>query len=522
VLTTFFVAAVPVEVPDGNDPLNKRDIVLVTEWYHLPAMHGPTLRHAAVDSPFRFVTPDQLGAGLITRAFKNMGIHQLKLGTKTMAFRMAIIRYLTEQHSGQFHMFYLSWTACAFAYALLILICIAAPNERMKEGTGHVMDKSALEGTYTSRLCKQIKLLAMVGGYAGKSVPYDAFKWQQHFVQGRQLVTWEYMRATWPAEFEKIVDGLLPGMLGLLQQVEQRGLHELSREESRVSAHVFSTLFFMAAFLQLSAWKLYEYPDSPIYMNIPLFREDWFKAFHLEQYCPKVRGLQHMAEAVSEHILNPNNSHDNVVIRARQQLGIPFGRSCTTAQSTSILTRAYSLAKGEAVSDADLPMESLAASASAPAPLSCAGAHRVALPSADTLRCWWHVWQEGDRGYQPLCDYYSQTKPKVGRPEFLNRTKDPQKVWRRQHMLWELEKQIGQGHQTKKENADKVIKRWDALIATEACGIRWSVAKLAQCFRALATTQLEMLVTDPACKVDEPEKCKANVAREAFVKAFVQ
>ncbi|KAL0029802.1 hypothetical protein WJX77_000837 [Trebouxia sp. C0004] len=64
-------------------------------------------------------------------------------------------------------------------------------------------------------------------------VPFDDFKWQQQFVQGRQLITWEYMRATWPAEFKKIVDGLLPGMLQLLQQVEQRGQHELSTEESR-------------------------------------------------------------------------------------------------------------------------------------------------------------------------------------------------------------------------------------------------------------------------------------------------
>jgi len=393
------------------------------------------------------------------------------------------------------------------------------PNERTKEGTGHIVDKSALEGTYTARVCRQIKLLLMAGGYAGDSVPYDAFKWQQQFVQGRQLVTWEYMRSTWPAEFEKIVNGLLPGMLGLLQQVEERGLHELSREEAQVSAHVYSTLFFTAAFLQLSAWKLYEYSNSPVYMEIPLFREEWFKTFHLEQYCPKVRGLQQMAEVVSEYVLDPNHSNDNVLIRARTQLEIPRG-PCTTEQSTRVLMCAYSLAKGEPLSDADLAVKPEAAPA--PAPLPCAGAHVVALPSDDSLRCWWHVWQEGHRGYQPLCNYFSQTKPKVGKPKFLNPTKDPQKVGRRQHMMWELERQIGQGHQTKEENADKVIKRWDALIATKACGIKWSEAKLAQCFKALAETQLEMLVTDPACRVDEPEKCKANVARAAFVQAFVQ
>ena len=110
----------------------------------------------------------------------------------------------------------------------------------------------------------------------------------------------------------------------------------------------------------------------------------------------------------------------------------------------------------------------------------------------------------------------------MDKPKFLTPTKDPQKVGRRLYMLWELKKQIGQGHQSKEDNAVKVIKRWDALIANKACGIKWSVAELAQCLKALAKTQLEMLVTDPACRVNEPEKCKANVARAAFVQAFVR
>ncbi len=168
-----------------------------------------------------------------------------------------------------------------------------------------------------------------------------------------------------------------------------------------------------------------------------------------------------------------------------------------------ILMCAYTLATGEAVSDTEAvrELEATAPSAPAPAPLPCPGAHKVSLPTAETLSCWWHAWQKGDRGYQPLCNYFSLTRPKVGKAEFLNPTKDPQRVWRKQHMLWELERQIGQGHQKKEDNAVKVNKRWDALMATKACGIKWSVAKLAQCFKALAETQLEMLVTDPACRV---------------------
>ncbi|DBA76108.1 TPA: hypothetical protein ACH3X1_009851 [Trebouxia sp. C0004] len=259
-------------------------------------MHGPQLRLASKDAPFRFVTPAELADALLRPAFKEMGINLPKLGTKTMAPRQGAIKYLTEQHT--------------------------VPQERLKEVSDHIVLKTELEGTYTARVCRGIKVLLVAAGYAGDlhsshgPVPFDDFKWQQQFVQGRQLITWEYMRATWPAEFEKIIDGLLLGMLQLLQQVEQRGQRELSTEESRVSAHVYSGLFFMASFLQLSAWKLYEHPESPVYTDIPLFREDWFRAFHLEQDCPKVRGFQRMVEVVSQHILDTNNSCNNVLIRA--------------------------------------------------------------------------------------------------------------------------------------------------------------------------------------------------------------
>ncbi|DBA69689.1 TPA: hypothetical protein ACH3X2_012624 [Trebouxia sp. C0005] len=273
------------------------------------------------------------------------------------------------------------------------------------------------------------------------------------------------MRATWPAEFDKIVDGLLPGMLDLLQQVEQRGKQGLSKEESRVSAHVYSGLFFMAAFLQLSAWKLYEHPNSSIYRGVPLFREVWFRAFHLEQYCPKVRSFQHMAEAVSQHILDPNNSCNNVLIRARQQLQMPFNTACTTAQSMRILMCAYTLATGKAVSDTDAVAEPKAAAASSTELQALpVGEHEVCLQDADGLKSWWHTWDQGHKKYQPLRNYFSGIQAAVGKEKWVH--DDHRKRFQRtKQMLLELEKQIAQGHQKKEANADRVIKRWDAVMA---------------------------------------------------------
>ena len=88
-------------VPDGSDPLNGEFELQVPEWHLLPAMHGPVLRHGARDGPFKFVSPKQLGHGLLTSGFKQMCIHEAKLGTKTMAPRMGAIKYYTEQFSGR-------------------------------------------------------------------------------------------------------------------------------------------------------------------------------------------------------------------------------------------------------------------------------------------------------------------------------------------------------------------------------------------------------------------------------------
>jgi len=389
----------------------------------------------------------------------------------------------------------------------------------------HVEHRTELEGTYSGRTCRGLKILLISGGYAGDYTPYDRFDWQYHFVQGRQLVTWQYMEETWPAEFQEIVSQLLPGMLELLQRVRERGQHELSKQEAQVSSHVHSCLFFLAAFLQNSAFLLYEHPDSPIYMDLELFRQGWFRKFHSETFAPVVRTFQKMAEAVSENLLSPNHRYSNVLQTASDQLGYSSTQMRSTKESMQMLCKAYSLVSGVQAPEMGMEKQTVVEQ-SQPQPalhLPATNPHMVALPDDDSLSSWWSAWYKGgDRKYRPLCDYYSQTKPKVGKPKFLNPTKDPQKVRRRLYMLWELEKQIGQGHQSKEDNAVKVIKRWDALIATKACGIKWSVPKLAQCFKALAETQLEMLVTDPACRVDEPGKCKANVARAAFVQAFVQ
>ena len=46
----------------------------MSEWYLLPAVHGPQLRHASKDAPSKFIEPKQLGELLLGPAFNDMKI----------------------------------------------------------------------------------------------------------------------------------------------------------------------------------------------------------------------------------------------------------------------------------------------------------------------------------------------------------------------------------------------------------------------------------------------------------------
>ena len=74
-MTWLCLVAANVIVPDGDAPLNREVEVTVPEWYLLPAMHGPQLRHASKDAPSRFIEPKQLAEALLRPAFKNMKIN---------------------------------------------------------------------------------------------------------------------------------------------------------------------------------------------------------------------------------------------------------------------------------------------------------------------------------------------------------------------------------------------------------------------------------------------------------------
>ena len=80
-----------------------------------------------------------------------------------------------------------------------------------------------------------------------------------------------------------------------------------------------------------------------------------------------------------------------------------------------------------------------------------------------------------------------------------------------------LERQMKREHKSASEAADIVIKRWNKTMAAQACGVKWSVAKLASGFKELAdkADKAELILSE-GTKGSPP----LTIARGKFVAAF--
>ena len=108
----------------------------------------------------------------------------------------------------------------------------------------------------------------------------------------------------------------------------------------------------------------------------------------------------------------PNNTYNNVLVAACQELHLPSNQARSTAQSMLILMRTYCLATGKHVADTEAEVRAKPAPEAQPTTLLPVHEHEVTLPptSADTLQFWWTTWYEGLLGYKPLKDYFSNTR----------------------------------------------------------------------------------------------------------------
>ena len=80
-----------------------------------------------------------------------------------------------------------------------------------------------------------------------------------------------------------------------------------------------------------------------------------------------------------------------------------------------------------------------------------------------------------------------------------------------------LERQMKREHKSASEVAKAVIKKWKGTMEAQACGVKWTVAKLASGFKELADPALKAeLILFEGTKGSPPLK----IDRDNFVAAF--
>ena len=401
-----------------------------------------------------------------------------------------------------------------YAVGLLCAYVCAVPQEKLKLVTLHVVDKTQLEGTYTGRVARALDVLMLCAGYGGQ-IAYKDFVWQQCYVQGRTLLTPKEMQDRWPSQWQLIVEALMPGMLDLAAEVERRGEHEPDMHEQQMRNQVSVSLYLLTAFLHGSSVHLYNHDTSPVFMALPLFREEWFRQWHREQFSPVVAELQMKAEVVSRHLTSINNRGFNVLAKAREDLGLPhdFHQPISRDAAEQLLHHAYGL-----VTNTALPAASTKQPPSEqPAPLPPVPAHTLAMPELCTFENLWHAWHRGWTKYAAIKLYFGEGAKPPGKARWNKGKKELQAFRRVEQLMLMLERQMKREHKSASEAADGVFRRWSGTMGGQACGVKWSVAKLASGFKELADPALKAeLILSEGTKGSPPLK----IARDKFVAAF--
>ena len=283
----------------------------------------------------------------------------------------------------------------------------------------------------------------------------------------------------------------MPGMPDLAEQVERRGEHEPNTHESDMRNQVSVSLYLLTAFLHGSSVHLYNHATSPVFMVLPLFREEWFRQWHREQFSPVVAELQMKAEAVSRHLTDINRRY-NVLAKAREDLHLPhdFHKPISRDTAEQLLHHAYKLVTNSAslaASAQQLPLKQ-------PDPLPPAPKHMLAMPKNCTLEDLWFAWSIG-KPYAAIMNYFGKGASPPGKGKWDGGKKELQAFRRYEQLLLELERQLQREHQAAPKAADAVIKRWNKAMRANAAGVKWTEAKLAKGFKELADLALKAELT---------------------------
>ena len=130
-------------------------------------------------------------------------------------------------------------------------------------------DGKVHRASYLSKIADVANTLFMAGH--GQGTNAQNFFWQQHYTQGRQLMTTDKIKEICPPSIWKFIDdNLFPGLDAMKAAVDKRGRRNLSSHEEDFRAQVRPAWHYREAILQDAPFLWPTHKNSNLFRSIRL------------------------------------------------------------------------------------------------------------------------------------------------------------------------------------------------------------------------------------------------------------
>ena len=259
-----------------------------------------------------------------------------------------------------------------------------------------------MEGFYAVKCPGEtMPVIIMAAGYRG--LPYQDFRWQSHYVQGRGLYRMEAIREKRPDVWAIISAELIPGLDEWADAVSKRGFTNLKRAEQVDAYQALLQCEQRNIFLQDSAVHYPDFSTSHVFVDLPIFHNKVFLEWLQGELRADILQLQSKAELCFKAIVQGFRGR-TVLDEARHQLGMVT--ATTLADSRAVLDKMCQLLLQQPAPIEILPQHPAQTVPEAPA-LAPGQPGVVAVTSVNALDKLWESWEVGYVGCIPLRCYYA-------------------------------------------------------------------------------------------------------------------
>ena len=191
--------------------------------------------------------------------------------------------------------------------------------------------------SYLSKIADVANTLFMAGH--GQGTNAQNFFWQQHYTQGRQLMTTDMIKEICPPDIWSFIDdNLYPGLDAMKAAVDERGRKDPSPHEEDFRAQVRLAWYYREAILQDAPFLWPEHKNSNLFRSNSLFSDpdspfmEWF----LEVLTPAVHKWQAMGDRAHDSIIK-QRSATTILDEARENCGFSGNKHVRTAEDQRLL-----------------------------------------------------------------------------------------------------------------------------------------------------------------------------------------